>query len=51
MNPTEKFTFTAGHKRTMYILMGAGAVGILLALLMPGNHHSRLWSIPRAGSR
>lgn len=42
----EKFEFTDKLKKTLYIMIGVGIVGVILALLpmYAGNQHSRLWS-------
>ena len=41
----EKFEFTDKLKKSLYIMIGVGVVGILLTLLMyRDNHYSRLWS-------
>ena len=40
----ETFEFTDKLKRTLFMMMGAGVVGILILLLYPHNQHARLWS-------
>lgn len=42
----EKFEFKADLKKTFYIMIGVGILGIVLALLpmYSANQHSRLWS-------
>jgi len=39
------FEFTADIKKTLFAMMGAGALGLLFVFLMyPENDHARLWS-------
>jgi hypothetical protein len=40
----ETFEFTDKLKRSLFYMMGAGVLGILLLLLYPHNQHARLWS-------
>ncbi|MCS6819283.1 MAG: hypothetical protein RMJ53_00160, partial [Chitinophagales bacterium] len=42
---TEKFEFTDKLKKALYIAMGAGILGLVIAFfLYPQNNHSRFWS-------
>ena len=42
---TERFEFTDGIKKTLYILMVVGLVGLLGSfILYPENQHSRFWT-------
>jgi F0F1-type ATP synthase membrane subunit c/vacuolar-type H+-ATPase subunit K/branched-subunit amino acid transport protein len=42
---TEKFQFEDKLKKNLFIAMGLGLVGLVLAfLLYPQNHHSRFWT-------
>jgi hypothetical protein len=42
---TEQFQFTDKLKRNLFIMMGIGLVGLVLAFLVYGeNNHSRFWS-------
>ena len=41
----EKFDFTDKHKKNLYIMMGVGLLGLILAFIAyPHNNHSRFWS-------
>lgn len=42
---TERFEFTAGIKKALYILIGTGVIGaVILFFAYPENHHSRFWT-------
>lgn len=41
----EKFEFTAGLKKNLFLMMGAGVLGLALSFfLYPENNHSRFWT-------
>ena len=41
----ETFDFTAGLKKSLFYMMGAGVVGLLIVFLFyPHNQHARFWS-------